>query len=413
MRWWLRGATVVDVDAGTAENGELLLDGTVISAVGPDLAEEAEGAVEVDITGLAVVPGLIDTHVHLVWDGSGDPVETLSHQNVQEVVASSIGRLPGYLDAGITTIRDIGSSFDAAITISRAIRREQIRGPRVVGSGRALIMTGGHDPFWGLMVDGADAARRGARELISAGAETLKLAATGGVYGRHEGEKVGVSQLAEAEMRVIVEEAHRAGIRVVAHALGAEGIGNALHAGVDDIQHGIYATDEHLDFMAASGVAFSPTVLAYKSIAENRSGSIPGYAIAKAKDVVEQHRSTVERALARGIHLSAGTDAGSPDIPHPALLDEVAAMQGAGVPAIEAVRGATVYAAEAVGIADQAGRLRANYIADLVLVRGNPLADPGVLARPEVVFHRGKPVRARYEHLARLPGASLPGITLI
>ena len=414
MRSWLRGGTVVDVDAGVAAHGELLVgDDGRIEATGPDLAPQEAGAAVVDCTGLFVLPGLIDTHVHLVWDGSGDPVEALVHQTALEVVASSVGRLPGYLDAGITTIRDLGSSFDAAVTLSRAIREGEILGPRIIASGRALIMTGGHDPFWSLVVDGPEASRRGARELISIGAEVLKIAATGGVYGRSHGEAVGVSQLTEPEMRAIVEEAHRAGIRVAVHALGTEGIGAALRAGVDDIQHGIYASDEQIDFMAANGVAFSPTVLPYRVIAANASGRIPPYAVAKARDVVEQHRSTVQRAFARGIHLSAGTDAGSPDIPHPALIDEIGAMIDSGLPVAEGLRAATTHAAEAIGMADSVGRLRAGYAADLLLLAGDPLTDIGVLARPEMVFKGGRLLRTRAAHLARMTEQSLGGVVLL
>jgi len=185
-----------------------------------------------------LLPGLIDLHVHLVWDGSPDPVEQLRKESTERTLLRAVRHARETLEAGITTVRDLGSIDDLAVDLSRAVERGDVVGPRIVPSGRTIIMTGGHDPFWGIMVDGPQEALKAARHQIYRGAGVIKVSATGGVYGRTEGESATHTELNPDEICAVTREAHKLGVPVAAHAIGREGIRNCVKAGVDTIEHG-------------------------------------------------------------------------------------------------------------------------------------------------------------------------------
>ncbi len=212
-------------------------------------------------------------------------------------------------------MRDLGGNWDAAISVARAVDRSVIEGPTILASGRTVIMTGGHDPFWGVPCDGPDAVVRGVRTQVAAGAHVIKTAATGGVYGQVEGEEAGASELTYEELAALAGEAHRRGRRVAVHALGTEGIRNAVRAGVDTVEHGVFLTEDIVAAMAERGTVLCPTVAVYRRMAQ---GSAPGYAVRKAAEVVTAHRESIAMARNAGLSIIAGTDAGAPGMPHPA-----------------------------------------------------------------------------------------------
>lgn len=217
----------------------------------------------------------------------------------------------------------------------------------------------------------------------------IKTAATGGVYGQMEGEEAGASELTYDELKALTNEAHRRGRMVAVHALGTEGIRNAVAAGVDTVEHGVFLTEDIVEWMARQGTALCPTVAVYRKMA---GGAAPDYAVAKAAEVVAAHRTSVAMALDAGIDVIAGTDAGAPGMPHPSLVDEIEALVDCGMTVINALKAATSRAADALG-RPGVGRIELGSVADLVIVDGDPLLDPGVLRSVAGVVRREQLVR--------------------
>lgn len=350
-----------------------------------------------------VMPGLIDTHIHLVWDGSADPVTTLRAESDQELVVRAIENARKTLRGGVTTARDLGSTADVAVTVAQAVRAGRVPGPRLFASGRTVIITDGHDPFWGIFSDGPEACRRAVRELRGAGADLIKVSATGGVYGQAVGEEPGAAELSLAELEAVVDEADRFDLSVAAHAVGTEGIANAIEAGVDTVEHGNLARDQALDQMAAEDVAYDPTLFVYREIAE--SGNVPAYAEANAKRVVDRHWEVAESALERDeIRVIAGSDAGSPGVPHPGLGLELGCLVEAGATPEEALIAATAAAARELGRPDL-GVVAEGTPADLVGFDRSPLGDVTAVGEPTVVLKEGQVVNDETGHVSTKTGA--------
>ena len=361
-----------------------------IAEVGPALgagAEPGDGRV-IALDGATVLPGLTDLHVHVVWDGSANPVATNERDGTQMTVVKAVEHAQRTLRAGITTVRDVGSIEDIAITVARAAEDGVFLGPRIVASGQTLIMTGGHDPFWGIMVDGGDEALKAVRGQVYAGAGVIKISATGGVYGRTSGEDVGQAELTREEIEVICREAHRFGLKVAAHAIGEEGIANAVHGGIDTIEHGHFLTPELAAEMARRGTVLIPTLYVYRQIAS--MPGIPAYAQEKAKRIVERHQLAVRHAREAGVVIGAGTDAGSPLTPHPCLIRELACLVDAGLTRAEALAAATGTAARVLGLEESIGTITPGMAADLVAVGGDPTGDLDRLRDVRLVVRDGR-----------------------
>ncbi|ONK12146.1 amidohydrolase family protein [Streptomyces sp. MP131-18] len=360
-------------------------DGVVREVTGPRAARPGPEDLEVDLAGCTVLPGLIDCHVHLVWDGSPDPATHVDQDGEQLTTVRAAEHARAYLPAGITTVRDLGGNWDIAVTLARAVDRGHLDGPTIVAAGQTVIMTGGHDPFWGIPCDGPDEVVRGVRGQVAKGAGVIKTAATGGVYGQTHGEEVGASELTYEELAALAHEAHRRGRRVAAHALGEEGVRNAVRAGIDTIEHGVFLADDVIEDMVRRGTVLCPTAEVYRRIAD---GQAPDYAVRKARDVVEAHRRSVTRAIEAGVPVIAGTDAGAPGMAHPSLVDEITTLRDYGLSTLQALRAATSTAADALG-RPAAGRVYPGSPADLLLVDGDPFTDLALLRRPwGVVRHQ-------------------------
>jgi imidazolonepropionase-like amidohydrolase len=372
----LRDAQVWDGTADDLRRCDLVCrDGRVAELLPVGSATVADTDVALDLDRTTVVPGLVDAHVHLVWAGGTDPVSLVEKEGEQLTLLRAAGHAHDQLFAGITTVRDLGSNWDIAIHLAHAIDRGAIQGPTVIASGRTVIMTGGHDPFWGLPCDGPDAVVRGVRTQVAKGAGVIKTAATGGVYGQAEGEEVGASELTFEELAALTTEAHRRGRKVAVHALGTEGIRNAVAAGVDTVEHGVFLTEDIVEEMAKNGTVLCPTTAVYQRMAE---GEAPDYAVDKARDVVAAHQASIAMALEAGIGVIAGTDAGAPGMPHPSLIDEIEMLIRYGLHPLEALKGATSRAADALGV-PRVGRIEVGSVADLAFVDGDPLSDPAIL----------------------------------
>ncbi len=389
----IRHINVVDIETGEIkERVNVFIEGSTIANIAleeniPDLDRWEV----IDLEGCFLTPGLIDVHAHLIWSGGEDPVRTVDEEGIQVSLLRAAFNARETLEAGITTIRDLGSNENVAIAVARAIDKGYIVGPRVFASGCTIIMTGGHDPFWGVQVDGEREAMKAVRKQISAGAKLIKVSATGGVYGRSEGEEVGTAELTEKELKAICEEAHRFGLKVAAHAISEEGIWNCIKAGIDTIEHGHFLTDSAMEEMVQKGIYWVPTLFVYRQIANGEN--IPPYAREKAQEIVGVHRDAFNKALTKGVPLAAGSDAGAPNTPHTSLLNELESMVDYGGTPLAALKAATHSAAQALGMERHLGSVEVGKKADLLVVSGNPLDNITNLRDVVLVMKDGETVR--------------------
>lgn len=352
---------------------------------------EAGDARTVEGVGRTLLPGLIDVHVHLQFDGSEDfegeskALTTPGHAAIKAVVNARRN-----LEAGVTTVRDLGGMGGASIDVARAVAAGTIPGPRILAAGRALTVTGGHGHNIALSreVDGADGVRAAVREEIRAGATAIKLIATGGVLT--PGIPVSFSAFTAEELEAGVREAHERGLPVAAHAIGAEGIRAAVLAGVDSIEHCNQLTTATAREMVERGTYRSPTISAIRGIVEH-ADAVPAYAVEKAKQVEADSRRSHATAIRAGIRHACGTDAGTPLNPHGGAAREIVSMIEWGMRPIEALRAATLHGATLLRL-DDVGTVEAGKRADLLLVEGDPVDDPTVLWGSKRVWQGGRAV---------------------
>ncbi|MCU1680423.1 MAG: amidohydrolase [Amycolatopsis sp.] len=337
---------------------------------------------EVDLDGAYLVPGLADCHVHfdlaahpmpyLQWDRSGF---------VRSITCLHNGLLA--LRAGITSVRDLGSVDHLVLEYAAHVRAGAVTGPRVTAAGRPITITGGHCAQYGLVADGPVAVRTATRAQIAAGARVVKLMATGGISTPGN---PGVPGLNLDELTAAVEEAHKLGARVAAHAHSPAGIKAALAAGVDTIEHAAFADDEALDLLKTSDTTLVPTVSALNNIAAGVG--IPADTVEKSLAARETYRANTARAIGAGVRIAAGTDAGTAFNPIGGLLDELEMYRTGGMSAYEAVRSATVRTGPIMGT--QTGVIAPGYRADLLVLGEDPREDLAALREPRQVINRGR-----------------------
>ena len=392
------GARLLDGRSPDAiADGVLLTDDQGrIAAAGPDVATSVpKDAERIDLTGLTLLPGIIDCHVHLAL--KLEPVHDQVQRSATDIVVRSLETGRQFLEAGVTTVRDAGY---APAGIKRAFASGAFPGPRTQVSCRPLSQTGGHGDEWtpsGTILttdmsdlppgvaDGPDAVRRAARLQIRAGADWMKVMATGGVLSAAD--TPDASQFTVDEIRVIVEEARAAGIRgTFAHAEGTAGIKNALRAGISSIEHGDLIDDEGIDLMLERDVPLIPTFnINFSLMDEGRiaRGEVPPWAVQKMGHLFERQQRNFRHAVERGVRVVMGTDSFAGMYP-PA---ELAYMSQYGLGPFRAIQAATTEAARLLGLADQVGALQAGMQADLIAVSGDPLADPELWRDPaRIVF---------------------------
>ncbi len=376
---------------GTAGNYRsdiaILTEGQQIVALVPRSEVPSEHQT-LDMGTLTLLPGLIDCHVHLVWNGSHDPKVIMLRESAEKTAIRALLHAFEELMHGVTTVRDVGGPYKVTLAVRDAIREGLFIGPRILAAGLAIEMTGGHARDLGLEVDGPHEARKGVRTMLRAGVDLIKLMATGGVYT--EGEEPGSPQLTVEEMSAAVEEAHKAGRKVAAHAEGLQGILNAIDAGVDTIEHGNFLDEEAAQRMVAGGQVLVPTLSPFYRMAQlGTAGGIPEYAARKAKQVVSGSFHAIDLATKYGIPIATGTDDGSPRLPHGVLVYELELLVHAGLSPLEALNSATAVAAKACGLSDQVGTLEPGKSADFVGVSGDPLHDISALRNIDTVVIQG------------------------
>ena len=377
------------------EAGEVLFDENGILDVGHEVLLREEGFTEIDGTGLTVLPGMIDSHVHLGMDASPDPFAKMKDEEPADIAFRAVKQGTEFLEAGITSVRNLGTRYNADINYRNAVEAGIIVGPRVYASGRPIVMTGGHGHVMAIEADGRVEVTKAARAQLKAGADVLKMMATGGVLTK--GTDPGAVQLSEEEMRCICQEAGNLSKTTAAHTIGTEGIKNAIRAGVTTIEHAYMLDEEAVELMLEKGTFLVPTLIAPRLILE-QPGSIPDHMIKKVEKIIDNHSVSFQMAMEAGVPIAAGTDAGTP-FNFPGLLaTELELMVLNGMSEKEAIRSATIVAAKAVKADAIIGSIETGKIADLLIVEGNPLSDIGSLKKPKYVFSSGKLFKKPDDH---------------
>ena len=360
---------------------------TVTDAVMPPPDEET-----LDLADKTVIPGLINCHTHLCLDGSPDPDTAWKGRSLTENVLIAARHAEATLRAGVTTVRDLGGCEGVDLGLKKAINDGLILGPRMLVSGKVLCMTGGHGHFMGREVDGPDEVRKGAREQLKAGADVIKVMATGGVMT--PGVEPGSAQLTYEELRAAIEEAEKAGKLTATHAQGTAGIKNAVRAGIDSIEHGFYLDAEAIDMMLERGTFFVPTLAAlYHIIEGGLESGIPAFAVEKANRCSDAQLDSFRRAREAGVRIAAGNDGGSPLNPADNLVSELERMVAAGMSPAEALAATHNAAAELLRLADQIGTVEPGKLADLVVLDADPLADISAVRQVHIVIKAGQLIR--------------------
>jgi imidazolonepropionase-like amidohydrolase len=397
----LRSARMLDVGKGElVEPGSLLVEGERITEVAP--ATVPTEAVEVDLGDMTLLPGLMDMEVNLLLGG---PDHTSPLTAVQDDPAvrtlRAVFNARRTLRSGFTTVRNLGLFIQTGgilldVALAKAIDLGWVDGPRVVPAGHAITPTGGHlDPtmFQAFaphimpltveegIADGVDEVRKAVRYQVKHGAKVIKVCASGGVMS-HTG-PAGAQQYSDDELRAIVDEAHRAGLKVAAHAHGDDGIRAAVEAGIDCIEHGSLMSDETLDLFVERGTFLVPTTYLADGMDVSHA---PPELQAKAAEVFPRAKATIRKAIERGARIACGTDA--PAIPHGRNAKELLALVDRGMTPLQAIRAATVVAAELIDVDDR-GRLEAGLLADVIAVPGNPLEDIGLTEQVRFVMKGG------------------------
>ena len=385
----LRAARVFD--------GEQLLEGphevhieegdiTEVVAASPNRSED----VSVDLDDATILPGLVDAHVHLSFDASPDINALVRSDTPAAAALRSSMNARKHLKAGVVAVRDLGSPGGIVVDVARAAGTPLLPvAPRIVAAGQVLTITGGHGFFMGREVDGPDAFRRGARAEIKRGAEALKVVATGGVIT--EQGFPGAPAMTLPELCAAVEEAHKAGLRVAAHAHGTEGIKNAIRAGVDTIEHASYLDDEAIELFLERDAWMVSTLIASERLMPHLDDpEMPAHVRDKIRDHTSQEAASLERAIEAGVRIAAGTDAGTGYNPHGGLPEQVALLVRHGMTVERALTAATRDAARAVGLSETHGRLATGRRADLLVVDGDPFADLAALHNVRAVYLGGR-----------------------
>ncbi|SMQ57673.1 Imidazolonepropionase [Agreia sp. VKM Ac-1783] len=374
-RWLVRNGRIFDGNDGrTTDAGRsILVDHGVIGWIGPD-AEAPPVDIVIDAAAGTIMPGLINSHVHLANDGAADLGAQVRSDSTATAAYRAAANALITLNAGITTVKDCGAADNVVIDLGRAIDTGIVPGPRVVAAGRVITMTGGHCYFMGVEADGVDAVRTAVRGQLKEGASFIKAMATGGVLTSEV--KPTQTALLREELAVIVQEAHNAGRRVSTHAIGREGIENAILAGVDTIEHGFHLDAALFDLALDRGTYLVPTLAAIGNIvAEGANGTIPSWIVDKARAEEDRSISMFRAAVEAGVNIAAGTDAGTPFNPHDGLVDEIIAMVRIGLTPARALLSATRDGAVNAGLHATTGTLEVGKAADLIIVDGDPLED--------------------------------------
>lgn len=397
----VKAGRLLDVRSGSYRQDQLILiQGDRIKAVGPAAGTELPaGAKLIDLSNRTVLPGLIDCHTHLTMSPFVGAYRALSMSVPREALLGARNARVT-LEAGFTTVRNVGASGFSDVALRDAINAGDVPGPRMLVSGPPLSISGGHGdenllaPEYQAsadgVADGVPAVMARVRRNVKYGADVIKFMATGGVLS--EGDNPALEQYSPEEMRAIVETAHGLGRKVAAHAHGALGIRDAVLAGVDSIEHGSYINEEDIGLMKQRGTYLVPTLYLEDWVLENyQKMGLTENMLAKARTVIPAARGNEERAIREGVKIAFGTDAAV--YPHGLNAHEFAVMVKLGMKPLGAVQAATVNAADLIGWTDRVGAVEPERFADLIAVEGDPLQDVTTLERVRFVMKGGQVIK--------------------
>ncbi len=401
----LTGAAILDGTGGPVQVGlAILVKQAQIEALVPE-GQIPDTVQRLDLRGTTLLPGLIDTHVHLLGQRSMDNA-SMTFVNEGLRAARATADLNRLLQAGITTVRDCGSH--TALALKAAVEEGSVPGPRVVPCGRFIERTGGADdaPYmplawaqeagpWGpRLADGPDDVRKAVREQLRNGAEWIKTCTTGAITTQVLSNP-DILEWSDPEIRALIEEAHRLGVRVAVHAHARAGIVQALNAGADSIEHGTYLDDETAKQMADAGAWLVPTLFVLTQLIEHGSEfGTPDWVLVKAREAMDARQRSMEAALRHDVSIAMGTDIGGQDLlPHGRNAAELALLVRFGMSASEAVVAGTLGAARCLGLESERGSLTPGKVADIIAVPGDPLQDIGVTERVAFVMQNGRVVK--------------------
>ncbi len=397
----IRAGRVLDVKSGNTLTAQaIVIEGDKIVSIGPAAdAKPAPGTETIDLSNATVLPGLIDAHTHLTFDPKNLGYEGLGIATPREALMGARNARVT-LQAGFTTVRNVGAGGYSDVALRDAINDGDVPGPRMLVSGPAMGITGGHcdnnllAPEYHAseagVADGVDAVRHKVRENIKYGADLIKICATGGVMSK--GDDPNASQYTREEMKAIVEEAHRLGRKVAAHAHGAEGVRWASDAGVDSIEHGHLMDDNSIATLKKNGTYIVPTLYLMDWNRENLSKrNAPDFVVRKMQSVSAVGQNNLKKAFAAGVKVAFGTDAAV--YPHGLNAHEFAVYVRLGMTPLQAIQTATINGADLLGWSSKIGTLEPGKWADLIAVDGDPLKDVTTLEQVKFVMKGGEIVK--------------------
>jgi imidazolonepropionase-like amidohydrolase len=399
------GALIDGTGAAPQRNAVILIRGERIEAVGADVAVPP-GAPVIDLSRHTVLPGFIDAHTHLAGRpvGEGDWLNDVVREGAADAALFGARNARLTLEAGFTTVRNVGAAHFADVALRNAINEGRVPGPRIVAGANSIGITGGHcdnngfepglfgrepGPLEGI-ADGPEQIRRAIRLQVKYGADVIKICATGGVLS--EGDAVGVQQYDEDELAAVVRTARLLERRVAAHAHGTEGIIAAARAGVNSIEHGSFLTDEAVRVLVEHRTWMVPTLMAgYMVGSPEGSARLPAWAAAKGRAAWAAMQRSIRMAVQGGVRIALGTDAGV--FPHGTNGKEFELLVTlGGMTPMQAIMAGTINAATLLGLERDLGTIERGKYADLVAVAGNPLQDITLLQRPIFVMKGGEVV---------------------
>jgi len=395
---------LLDVKTGkTVAHQSVFIEGDKITRVEATATDEVlpSGATIIDLPNATVLPGLIDAHTHLTMNPNFGYSSLAISVPREALIGARNARVT--LEAGFTTVRNVGARGYADVALRDAINAGDVPGPRMLVSGPALSITGGHCDNDLLpyeyhaqsdgAADGVEAVQHKTREIIKYGADVIKICATGGVLSK--GDDPNAAQYTLEEMKAIVADAHRLGRKVAAHAHGAQGVIWASEAGVDSVEHGHLMNDEAIATLKKNGTYLVPTLYLVDWQRENAAAAnLPDYAKRKMEMVSQVGKENARKAFKAGVKIGLGTDAAV--YPHGLNAHELAVYVSLGMTPLQAIQTATVNDADLLGWSDKIGTVEAGKFADLIAVDGDPLADVTVLEHVKFVMKGGEMVKNEY-----------------
>ncbi|WP_417517562.1 amidohydrolase family protein [Minwuia sp.] len=403
------------IEERTLYSGGLVFDGRQAPKPGFGVVVEDDRIVEVDTvgnfdgftgnrvdtTGATLMPGLMDCHIHICYGAEGNPSDAADKLTASALTLKAMENARRTLEGGVVAVRDCGGKDYIDLDVRDALNAKRFPGPVMRASGRMICMTGGHGNKNGIVADGCDEVIKAVRTNVHLGVDVIKIMATGGVMT--PGVNPEDAHYSAEEMKAGISEARRFHKRTASHAQGAEGILNAVRGGIHSIEHGIFMDDECIREMIDGGVFLVPTLAAVKNILNNRDSGIPAWAVEKSLRVYDIHLAAFRSYIEAGGRVAMGTDAGTPFNQHGENAQELAWMVEAGMGEVDALIAGTSNAAELIEPGER-GVIAGGYIADMLLVGGDPSKDISmaadranhlkVIKDGRVVIERARPQQA-------------------